>query len=62
MLARYLAATRPGSHSEAYENDAAVLDALATVLDLAAEPGLRVRLGDGRALLGRSARRAAPTS
>jgi len=52
VLARYLAATRPGSHSEAFESDAAVLDALATVLDLDAEPGLRVRLGDGRALLG----------
>jgi spermidine synthase len=52
VLARYLAATRPGSDSEAYENDGAVLDALGTVLDLGAEPGLRVRLGDGRALLG----------
>jgi spermidine synthase len=59
VLARYLAATRPGSHSEAFENDAAVLDALATLLDLRAEPGLRVRLGDGRALLaGRPARSA----
>jgi spermidine synthase len=59
VLARYLAATRPGSHSEAYESDPAVLDALATVLDLRAEPGLRVRLGDGRALLaGRPARSA----
>jgi spermidine synthase len=59
VLARYLAATRPGSHSEAYENDPAVLEALATVLDLRAEPGLRVRLGDGRALLaGRPARSA----
>jgi spermidine synthase len=52
VLARYLAATRPGSHSEAYESDPAVLDALATVLDLRAEPGLRVRLGDGRGGLG----------
>ena len=59
VLARYLAATRPGSHSEAYESDAAVLDALATVLNLDTEPGLRVRLGDGRALLGRSAARSA---
>jgi spermidine synthase len=59
VLARYLAATRPGSHSEAYENDAAVLDALASVLDLGAEPGLRVRLGDGRALLGRRPARSA---
>jgi spermidine synthase len=52
VLARYLAATRSGSHSEAFENDPAVLDALASVLDLGGEPGLRVRLGDGRALLG----------
>src|SRR5512132_3898417 len=51
VLPRYLAATRPGSDSDAYEVDAAVLDALSTVLDLRAEPGLRVRLGDGRALL-----------
>jgi spermidine synthase len=59
VLARYLAATRPGSDSEAYEVDRAVLDVLATVLDLRAEPGLRVRLGDGRALLaGRAARSA----
>ena len=49
VLARYLAATRPGSHSEAYESDPAVLDALATVLDLGAEaraartPGRRAR-------------------
>jgi spermidine synthase len=52
VLPRYLSATRPGSHSEAYESDPAVLDALSTVLDLRSEPGLRVRLGDGRALLG----------
>jgi spermidine synthase len=59
VLPRYLAAVRPGSDSEVYEIDPAVLDALATVLDLRAEPGLRVRLGDGRALLaGRSARSA----
>ncbi|HEY7619271.1 MAG TPA: fused MFS/spermidine synthase [Solirubrobacteraceae bacterium] len=59
VLPRYLAATRPGSHSEVYENDPAVLDALATLLDLRAERGLRVRLGDGRELLaGRAARSA----
>ena len=52
VLPRYLAATRPGSDSEAFESDPAVLEALwATVLDVRAEPGLRVRLGDGRALL-----------
>ena len=53
VLPRYLAATRPGSHSEAYESDPAVLRALGTVLDLRAEPGLRVREGDGRELLSR---------
>jgi spermidine synthase len=59
VLPRYLAATRPGSDSEAFESDPAVLEALATVLDVRAEPGLRVRLGDGRALLaGRPARSA----
>jgi len=51
VLPRYLAATRPGSHSEVYENDAAVLDALGELLDLRAERGLRVRRGDGRELL-----------
>jgi spermidine synthase len=59
VLPRYLAATRPGSHSEVYENDAAVLEALATVLDLRAERGLRVRHGDGRALLEQRAARSA---
>jgi spermidine synthase len=59
VLPRYLAATRPGSHSEAYESDPAVLDALATVLDLRAEPGLRVREGDGRELLRRHPARSA---
>jgi spermidine synthase len=59
VLPRYLAAIRPGSDSEAYESDAAVLAALQGVLDLRAQPGLRVRLGDGRALLaGRAARSA----
>jgi spermidine synthase len=59
VLPRYLAAARPGSDSEAYELDAAVLAALGSVLDLRAQPGLRVRLGDGRALLaGRPARSA----
>jgi hypothetical protein len=59
VLPRYLAAARPGSDSEVYEIDRAVLAALAGVLDLDSEPGLRVRLGDGRALLaGRAARSA----
>jgi spermidine synthase len=59
VLPRYLAATRPGSHSEVYENDAAVLDALGELLDLRAERGLRVKRGDGRELLaGRAARSA----
>jgi spermidine synthase len=59
VLPRYLAATRPGSHSEAYESDPGVLEALATVLDLRAERGLRVRAGDGRALLADRATRSA---
>jgi spermidine synthase len=59
VLPRYLAATRPGSHSEVYENDPAVLDALATLLDLRAERGLRVRRGDGRELLATRAARSA---
>jgi spermidine synthase len=59
VLPRYLAATRPGSHSEAYESDPAVLRALGTVLDLRAEPGLRVREGDGRELLSRHPARSA---
>jgi spermidine synthase len=59
VLPRYLAATRPGSHSEAYESDPAVLHALGTVLDLRAEPGLRVREGDGRELLSRHPARSA---
>jgi spermidine synthase len=59
VLPRYLAATRPGSHSEVYENDAAVLDALRTLLDLRAERGLRVKHGDGRELLAARAPRSA---
>jgi spermidine synthase len=59
VLPRYLAATRPGSHSEVYENDPAVLGALATLLDLRSERGLRVRLGDGRELLSARAARSA---
>ncbi len=55
VLARYLAATRPASDSEAYEVDAAVIAAL----DLRSEPGLRVRLGDGRELLARRPPRSA---
>jgi len=59
VLPRYLAATRPGSHSEAYESDPAVLHALGTLIDLRTEPGLRVREGDGRELLSRHPARSA---
>jgi spermidine synthase len=52
VLPRWLTATRPGSHSEVFEVDAAVLAALAGVLDVGAERGITVRHGDGRALLG----------
>jgi spermidine synthase len=55
VLARYLATTRPGSDSEAYEVDAAVIAAL----ELRSEPGLRVRVGDGRELLARRPPRSA---
>ena len=55
VLARYLTATRPGSDSEAYEVDAAVIAAL----DLRSEPGIRVRQGDGRELLARRPPRSA---
>jgi spermidine synthase len=55
VLARYLAATRPGTHSEAYEID----DAVIAALDLRSEPGLSVRVGDGRELLARRASRSA---
>lgn len=59
VLPRWLAATRPGSHSEVFEVDAAVLAALAAVLDVGSERGVSVRHGDGRALLaGRPARSA----
>ena len=61
VLARYLAATRPGSHSEAYENDPAVLDALATVLDLPPSPGCACAWATA-ARCSPGARRAAPTS
>lgn len=59
VLPRYLAATRPGSDSEAYEIDGAVLRALAAALDLNAEPGVRVRQGDGRELLAQRPARSA---
>jgi spermidine synthase len=59
VLPRWLAATRPGSHSEAFEVDPAVLDAVARELHLEAEPGVRLRAGDGRALLAGRPRRSA---
>jgi hypothetical protein len=59
VLPRWLAATRPGSHSEVFEVDQAVLDAVARELHLDAEPGVRLRHGDGRALLGARPQRSA---
>ncbi|MEA2358398.1 MAG: hypothetical protein QOI62_1658 [Solirubrobacteraceae bacterium] len=59
VLPRWLAATRPGSHSEVFEVDPAVIDAVASEFDLAAVPGLRLRHGDGRALLAGLPRRSA---
>jgi spermidine synthase len=59
VMPRWLVATRPGSHSEVFEVDAAVLQALSAVIDLGAQRGVTVRHGDGRALLaGRAARSA----
>jgi spermidine synthase len=59
VLARWLAATRPGSHSEAFEIDADVMRAVAGVIDLGSQRGLTLRCGDGRALLADRARRSA---
>ena len=61
VLPRYLAATRPGSHSEVYENDAVVLDALGELLDLRAERGLASASATAASCC-RPAPRAAPTS
>jgi spermidine synthase len=50
-LARALAAERPGDRQEVIELDAAVVELARTHLGLRRAPGLRVRVGDGRAVL-----------
>lgn len=58
-LARALAAADPSARQEVIELDAAVVELARRHLGLRRAPGLRVRVGDGRALL---ARRAAGTA
>ena len=54
-LARYVAATRPGSRQELYEIDHDVAKLAREHLGLRPGPRLRVRVGDGAALLRRRA-------
>ncbi|MDQ3106180.1 MAG: fused MFS/spermidine synthase [Actinomycetota bacterium] len=49
---RYVGATRPGSTNVVLEIDAGLVDLAADRLGLEAEPGLAVRVGDARLLLG----------
>jgi hypothetical protein len=50
-LARYVAATRPGSGQRAVDNDAALIDLVRAELPLPAKGKLRVRIGDAREVL-----------
>jgi protein-L-isoaspartate O-methyltransferase len=50
-LARALAAERPGDRQEVIELDPAVVELARAHLGLRRAPGLRVRVGDGRAML-----------
>jgi spermidine synthase len=52
-LARYLAATRPGSRQEVAEPDGALLELARDHLGLRTSPALRVRVLDGREVLER---------
>lgn len=52
-LARYVHATRPGSHQLAVELDAALAALVRTWFDLPRSPALRIRAGDARAELER---------
>jgi spermidine synthase len=52
-LPRYLAVTRPGSRSEVAEVDPGLVELARAELDLRGTRGLRVRVGDGRAVLER---------
>jgi SAM-dependent methyltransferase len=48
-LARYIAATRPGSRQVVYELDAQLVQLVRDHLNLKAVRGLKVKIGDGRA-------------
>jgi spermidine synthase len=50
-LARYVAATRPGSSQRAVDNDAALIDLVRARLPLPARSRIRVRIGDAREVL-----------
>jgi len=52
-LARYVHATRPGSHQLAVELDAALAELVRAWFDLPRAPALRIRAGDARAELER---------
>jgi spermidine synthase len=52
-LARYVDATRPGSHQLAVELDATLAELVRTWFDLPRSPALRIRAGDARAELAR---------
>jgi len=51
-VARYVAATRPGSRQVVVDVDAAVIDLARRAFGLRSSPRLRLRVGDGRAALG----------
>jgi hypothetical protein len=51
-MPRHLAATRPGTVSTVLEIDGPLVDLVRDRLALAAVPGVEVRIGDGRLLLG----------
>lgn len=50
-MARYVASTRPGSRQRAYDADAEVVDLVKKHLDIAAVPGLTLRVGEAREVL-----------
>ena len=52
-LARYVHATRPGSHQLAVELDATLAELVRTWFDLPRSPALRIRAGDARTELAR---------
>jgi spermidine synthase len=51
-LARYVAATRPGSAQRAVDNDEELIDLVRARLPLPARSRIRVRIGDAREVLG----------